>query len=110
MDSMDWEGRYDAELNRATAARTAGNEGMARVCARRAAGIVTGVYLDRRGLGSTNSAYDHLSLLSSLPDISDEVKEVSQHFLVRITPDHLLPMNVDLIAEARWLREKLLGG
>ena len=37
--------KYDQEINRAEKARQDGNEGMARVCARRAAGIVVGEYL-----------------------------------------------------------------
>jgi hypothetical protein len=110
MDSVAWVDRYEAELRRAEAARRDGNEGMARVCARRAAGLVAGEYLHRCGLQPSGSAYDRLRHLSSLPGLSEEVKEVCRHFLVRITPDHELPVEADLIVETRWLREKLLSG
>jgi hypothetical protein len=33
---------------------------------------------------------------------------VAGHFLIRITPEHELPVEVDLIAKARWLKTELL--
>ena len=36
---MDWQKDVDAEFEKAAQARARGNEGQARVCARRAAGI-----------------------------------------------------------------------
>ena len=43
-----WEAFYKAEMQNAEAARRSGNEGKARVCARRAAGAVIGEYLIQR--------------------------------------------------------------
>jgi hypothetical protein len=104
-----WKSDFEDELRKAEAARLAGNEGMARVCARRAAGIVVGEYLRRRGIEfSDPSAYERLKLLSELPGVPPSAQELARHFLVRITPQGLLPIEADLIAEARLLAQELL--
>lgn len=109
MMSEHWKTKFEAELKQAEAARASGNEGMARVCARRAAGHVLSEYYTRRGLPFFGpSAYDHLKSLVELPDVSERVREVAGHFLVRITTEHILPIEADLIAEARWLADTLL--
>jgi hypothetical protein len=82
---------------------------MARVCARRAAGIVIGEYLNRQGdKYSTPSAYERLRYLLSQPDISPHVRDITEHFLVRVTPNHTLPIDVDLIANAHRLKNLLI--
>ena len=107
---IDWSTRYQQEIQHAAAARQAGNEGMARVCARRAVGHVIGEYLRRRGLSHpTPSAYDRLKILGDLPDLSPQAREVASHFLLRITHAHQLPIEADLLAEAQWLAQELLG-
>jgi quercetin dioxygenase-like cupin family protein len=104
-----WKIKFEAEIQRAESARSAGNEGMARVCARRAAGLALAEYYTRRRLPFNGpSAYDHLRTLAGLPDVPEQVRAVADHFLVRITPEHSLPVEADLIAEARWLAETLL--
>jgi len=107
----EWVMKFEAELAQAQAARQLGNEGMARVCARRAAGLVSREYLQRQGVPlSGPSAYDLLSSLSTAPGLAPEVQEVASHFLLRITPEHNLPIKADLISEVVWLKNELLGG
>lgn len=109
MDRQDWDTRFTAELDRAEQARAAGNEGMARVCARRAAGVVAGEFLRRQGGDLPGpSAVDRMRHLASLPQVPPQVQQVAGYFLERVTPDHTLPVDVDLIAAARWLRGALL--
>ena len=111
LNSPGWQVDFERELAQAKAARQTGNEGMARVCARRAAGIVAGEYLHRHEPTSVSpgpGAYDRLKYLASLPEISSPVREVAQHFLLRVTTDWALPVEADLIAEATWLKEALL--
>ncbi len=104
-----WQVSFTEELLQAEAAREAGNEGMARVCARRAAGIAAGEYLRRHGLSlSDPSAYSRLKFLFQLPQTPPVVQEVINHFLIRVNPDKSLPIHADLIAEARWLANELL--
>ncbi|HEY9528224.1 MAG TPA: hypothetical protein VIR02_14110, partial [Anaerolineales bacterium] len=65
---MDWQAQVNAEFEKAEQARANGNEGQARVCARRAAGIVIREYLTRQGIRPPSvSAYDLLNLLKEDP-------------------------------------------
>lgn len=99
-----WRTAYQAEIDQAERARQAGNPGMARVCARRAAGHVIRAYLERQGIPAHGfSAYDHLRQLVYLPEISPEIRQKAEFFLLRVTPEHQLPVEVDLIALAREL-------
>jgi len=104
-----WKLEYQNEIDRAFAARLLGNEGMARVCARRAAGIVVEEYLKRRGFANqTHSAYDHLSIFTNFPNIDQKHKKIVGHFLLRVDKNHKLPSDIDLINEAIWLEKSLL--
>jgi hypothetical protein len=106
-----WQTRFESEIRLAQQARQAGNEGRARVCARRAAGAALGEYFRRRGLDvRTPSAYDRLRIFENLGDIPQDVRQAAGHFLARITPEHALPVEADLIAEAVWMKERLLPG
>lgn len=106
---MDWKTALDMESTRAEQARRENNEGMARVCARRAAGHAAGEFLRRLGLADASpSAYDRLQLICALPDIPPVVVDAAQHLLVRLTPEHTLPVEADLINEAIVLRKQLL--
>jgi hypothetical protein len=109
MDPFEWKKRLRAELSQAEEARASGKEGMARVCARRAAGVVIAEYLKRQELPQPGeSAYDLLKFLSQMPQASSQVKAVAGHFLARANPDRSLSVEADLIAEARWLAAQLL--
>ncbi len=106
----NWKVRIQDELEQAQAAREAGNEGKARVCARRAAGIAIGEYLKRKGLSTPGpSAYDRLQYLVSITDITPRSRQIAQHLMLRVNEEFKLPIDVDLIAEARQLVEILLG-
>ena len=116
--NADWKIIFEAEIRQAEEARLKGNEGMARVCARRAAGALVGEYFARHGNqggGSPGvepgsaSTYDRLRSLSELPGISSQVTHSADLLLKRVTIEHTLPLEADLIAEARWLRQELLG-
>jgi hypothetical protein len=105
----EWQEKFEAELRQARSARKKQNEGMARVCARRAAGIIIGEYLEKQGYQSpSNSAHDRLKFFVASPDFSEDAREVARHFLVKVDPDYRLPIDVDLIAEAEWLHQALL--
>lgn len=110
MGQSIWRDQFNSELDHAEAARASGNEGMARVCARRAVGIVIGEYLRVKQISYSNtSAYDRIKYLISQESLSPQVRGVLEHFLLRIDIDHNLPVDVDLIGEARWLSETLLN-
>lgn len=105
-----WQVDFERELEGARAARQAGNEGRARVCARRAAGIVVGEFLRRRGIAVENlNAYQRLSALGEASNLPPRVTEIARHLTLRLAPDYRLPVEADLVAEAQELRALLLG-
>lgn len=97
------------ELAQARAARARGNEGMARVCARRAAGAAAGEYLRHNGLPDPGpSALDRLNTLLALPHLPAACQQPIRRLLQRVDEDYQLPPGVDLIAEAETLVQTLL--
>jgi HEPN domain-containing protein len=106
---MDWQTQIDSEFEKAEQARARGNEGQARVCARRAAGIAVREYLTRRGIRPpSTSAYDLLNLLKEDSHLSPDLKRIADHLTLRVTEEFKLPVEADLIAEARKFCEELL--
>ena len=105
----DWQAKIDLEFQRADEARAKENEGQARVCARRAAGIAVREFLTRRGTPPrTASAYDLLNLLKDDPHLSPDLKLIADHLTLRVTEEFKLPVDADLVAEARTLCDELL--
>jgi hypothetical protein len=107
---MDWQTDIAAEFEKAEQARARGNEGQARVCARRAAGIAIREYLTRRGIRPPSlSAYDLLNLLKEDSSLSSNLKMIADHLTLRVTEEFKLPVDADLVAEARKFCEDLLN-
>jgi HEPN domain-containing protein len=105
---MDWQTQIDSEFEKAEQARARGNEGQARVCARRAAGIAIREYLTRQGIRPPSvSAYDLLNLLKDDPDLSADLKLIADHLTLRVTEEFKLPVAADLVAESRKFCEEL---
>lgn len=105
-----WQDEFEAELRTAESARASGNEGMARVCARRAAGTAVRAYFSRRQIPYTGaSAYEHLRQLIERADTPSATAELAGRFLLRVTPEHKLPLEADLISDARRLKNELLS-
>lgn len=108
---MEWKIKFDDELQMAADARARGNEGQARVCARRAAGIVIREYYQRREISvRSSSAYDLLMGLLELPDLPAAAQQSAEYLTLRVTEEFKLPVAVDLVIEARNLAESLLPG
>ena len=105
---MDWQAQIEAEFEKAEQARARGNEGQARVCARRAAGIAIREYLARQGIRPpSKSAYDLLNFLKEDPRLAADLRLIADHLTLRVTEEFKLPINADLIAEARIFCENL---
>jgi HEPN domain-containing protein len=105
----DWKEKLQKEFELAESARARGNEGQARVCARRAAGIAIREYYARRGKNiRTPSAYDLLQMLANEPQIFPEIRQVAGYLTLRVNEEFKLPVDVDLLAEARKLCDRLL--
>jgi hypothetical protein len=110
IDAMsNWQSDIQAEFETAAQARARGNEGQARVCARRAAGIAIREYLARRGIRPPSlSAYDLLNQVKQETALPADLKLIADHLTVRVTEEFKLPVDVDLVAEARRFCEELL--
>jgi hypothetical protein len=105
---MDWKNKFDIEIQMALEVRALGNEGQARVRARRAAGIVVREYFKNRGLPvRSSSAYDLLKELLGIPNLSGNARQAAEYLTVRVTEEFKLPVVVDLVHEARVLAESL---
>jgi HEPN domain-containing protein len=105
----EWQEQIQKEFERAEQARARGNEGQARVCARRAAGVVIREYLNRQGIHpKSTSAVDLLNLLKDDLLLPPHLKLIVDHLTLRVTEEFKLPINADLVAEAKTLCEELL--
>jgi HEPN domain-containing protein len=108
---VNWQTQIDVEFEKAEQARARGNEGQARVCARRAAGIAIREYLTRQGIRPPSvSAYDLLNFIKDDPRLSADLKRIADHLTLRVTEEFKLPVDADLVAEARTLCKDLLLG
>lgn len=105
----DWKEEFESEINRALAMRAQGNEGQARVCARRAAGSAIREYLTRLGQPiPSSSAYDLLNLIASNETLDPALRQAAVYLSMRVTEEFKLPVAVDLVEEARRLADLLL--
>lgn len=106
---MDWQSEIDNEFEKALQARARGKEGQARVCARRAAGVAIREYLTRQGIQpSSTSAYDLLNQIKEDPRLASDLRRIADHLTLRVTEEFKLPVNADLVTEARKFCEDLL--
>ena len=105
-----WQSQIESEFDKAMQARERGNEGQARVCARRAAGIAVREYLTRKGIRPLSiSAYDLLNLIHEDTALSPDLRRIAGHLTVRVTEEFKLPVDVDLVAEAKEFCDRLLN-
>jgi hypothetical protein len=104
MLSLELHSEIENELARAEQARKDGLEGRARVCARRAAGIVLRAYFQSHQVPKTHfTVYDLLQRLRDEPRTAPELRRIAILLLTRVNEDFQLPVEGDLIAETRQL-------
>jgi hypothetical protein len=108
--------RITQELKMAYNAQAEGNLGLARVCARRAAGWAIQAYLltENVDLASSN-ALEHIKYLHQKGNNSPQMEVVLEHLQIKVVKDSLeedayYPLEgVNLVEEAHWLVEQMLG-
>lgn len=89
------------ELLLAKQSRLEGNEGRARVCARRAAGAAVKEHLVKIGITQKQeNAIQSLLILAQTETLPTRVQEAVEWLVQRVNQDHNLPPEVDLIDEA----------
>lgn len=95
------------ELEMALISRQQGNEGRARVCARRAAGAAAKEFLIRKGIVSYHlNAWDALNFLAQ-EDFPVEIQPSLRILTMRLDENFSLPVEADVIQEAQKLCEIL---
>lgn len=100
----------EKEFRMADAARTAGNAGMVRVCARRAAGAAIGCWLadhPRPGWGA--DAVTRLRGLHGDPGMPAEIRQAAARLTARVTADFRSPYPDDPLEDARSIIRHLHG-
>lgn len=101
MKSAETHFQIQEELLLAKQSRKEGNEGRARVCARRAAGAAVGSYLTRQGVANnTDNAYLSLQTLGRMGNFPDRIQIAIDRLIQRVDENYQLPPEIDLIHEA----------
>lgn len=103
------------EIQTARRSEEAGNEGRARVCARRAAGWAIQAHLKSQGQAlDSNNALDHIKHFAAFEGLPERYYQALHRLSIKLEKDSLeedayYPIEgVDLIEEAKWLAEDLL--
>ena len=97
------------ELEKARSSRDKGNEGMARVCARRAAGIAVREYLQSKNIDPP--ALNNFEILSDeklLSYLPIEITDHLNHLTMRVDENYNLPPEIDLIYDAEMVIQLML--
>jgi hypothetical protein len=96
--------RIDSELKRAEEARAAGNEGQARVCARRAAGLAIRAYYQQQGAANWGGdAWTQLNRLKNDAAVPDAIRAMAVRLTTQVNHNHQLPFEEDVLEDARAL-------
>jgi hypothetical protein len=90
----------EAEMEEAAACRRRGNEGRARVCARRAVGAALA---ERWGAGANANAYQLLLRAAADAELPPELRLAAQRLTRRVTAAHRLPHDEDPLEDARQI-------
>ena len=96
--------QVEREMGLAAEARRQGNEGKARVCARRAAGWAVGECFDEdTSQSAPRSAWSILQAVACDVRQPSSVRLAAEHLTLRINTEHMLPDDADLLADAELL-------
>lgn len=105
---MNFWQKANNEIEQASRAREAQNEGRARVCARRAAGqAIQGFFADKGIRVPTINSFSLLNDTSIRINLPAEIHPILDHLVLRVDVDHNLPEGIDLLDETKELISKL---
>jgi len=100
--------RIEDELRAAERARGEGEEGKARVHARRAAGWAAADYFHRVvGASQPNGATECLRWFATRSELPADLREAARRLTVHVTADHVLPHPEDPLVDARLIVDNL---
>lgn len=96
--------RIGTELDRARAAISEGNDGKARVCARRAAGIALAAHYRSRGGGEWSGDAQTLLVRAAADDtLSSGVREAAVRLTTHVTQRDSRPFSTDPVSDANTI-------
>ncbi len=99
----------EREFATARQAATAGNEGMVRVCARRAAGAAIAFWLQFNGRpGWRADAMSRIRHLEADQSFPQDVREAAMRLMARVTPQFTPRYPTDPVADATVIIQHLL--
>ena len=110
----NWPAKIRSELETGKRAQERGNEGMARVCARRAAGWAANAFLEEQGIHiRAKSSFQRLLYLKDSDLLPRETRESLERLTLSLEKDDTQgesywPLDVDLLDEARQVIQALL--
>jgi len=110
-----WQEKITNDMQKGRKAQEEGKHGLARVCARRAAGWAIQENLARNGIDlSTRSAFEYIQYQASQSGNPPRLQQSLEYMMRKMEKDSLeedaywpLP-EVDLLSEAEWLIKELL--
>lgn len=108
---MSWQEQIKQELVKATEGLQNGNDGMARVCARRAVAFASQRWAEEHHLPAwQGDAMQQLRQIQQDTQFPIPVREAAQRLLTKVTEQAQLPMTTDPIADAHIILDHLNSG
>lgn len=105
---MSWQEQVAEELVKATEGLHNGNEGLARVCARRAVALASQRWAEQRGLVAwQGDAMHHLRQIHQENAFPLSVREAAQRLLTKVTEQAQSPMTTDPLTDAHIIIDHL---
>jgi hypothetical protein len=109
MKDKSLQDRIKFELDQAYLFRARGNEGRARVCARRAAGWAVAAFRQQRsGVETHLNAYHQLRWFRKFEEMPIELRNAADRLTKHVTPSHELPHRQDPLEDAEMIVHALL--
>lgn len=107
---MDHREQIQRELAKAEVALRDGNEGMVRVCARRAVGLAVKAWLDRFPRKDwCGDAMGQLRQIQQEESFPPEVRHAAERLITKVTERNTAPFTTDPIADARTITTHLFA-
>jgi len=108
---MTYPDEIEKELKRGREAKKDGNEGMTRVCARRAAGVAIRLWKDKRGRDVKwgTSAMSQLKTMALEETFPEAVRHAAERLTTQQLPDHTMPFDNDPLEDAAIVVEYLIN-
>ncbi|MDT3779274.1 hypothetical protein PJI16_17045 [Nitrospira sp. MA-1] len=100
--------QIEYELTKAAMGLQDGNDGLARVCARRAVALASQHWAEERNLPTwKGDAMHHLRQIQGEKTLPVSVRAAAQRLLTKVTEQTQLPMTTDPITDARIILDHL---